>query len=37
MPNEDKKILKFSHGEKSLKVPVIINVESLLEKTFLSK
>ena len=39
MPNEDKKILKFSHGEKSLKVPFIINVdtESLLEKAFLSK
>ena len=33
MPNEDKKILKYNHGEKSLKVPFMIYVESLLEKT----
>ena len=35
MPNKDNKILKYSHGEKSLKVPAIIHadIESLLEKT----
>ena len=27
MPNEDNKILKYNHGEKSLKVPAIINVD----------
>ena len=34
MPNEDSKILKYNHGEKSLKVPVIIyaDLERLLEK-----
>ena len=34
MPKEDKKILKYNHGEKSLKVPFIIyaDLESLLEK-----
>ena len=34
MPNEDKKILKNNHGEKSLNVPAIIyaNLECLLEK-----
>ena len=34
MPNEDNKILKYNHGEKSKKVPFIIyaNLESLLEK-----
>ena len=24
MPNEDKKLLKYNHGEKSMKVPFII-------------
>ena len=35
MPNEDNKILKYNHGEKSLKVPFMIyaNLECLLEKT----
>ena len=34
MPNEENKILKFNHGEKSLKAPAIIYVdlECLLEK-----
>ena len=34
MPNEDNKILKYNHGEKSMKAPFIIYVdlESLLEK-----
>ena len=34
MPNEDNKILKYNHGEKSLKVPAIIyaGLECLLEK-----
>ena len=34
MPNEDKKILKYNHEEKSIKVPFIIyaDLESLLEK-----
>ena len=34
MPKEDNKILKYSHGEKSMKVPFIIyaDLESLLEK-----
>ena len=33
MPNEDNKIVKYSHGEKSMKVPFIIfaEVEYLLE------
>ena len=34
MPKEDNKILKYKHGEKSMKVPFIIyaDLESLLEK-----
>ena len=34
MPKEDIKILKYNHGEKSMKVPFIIytNVESFLKK-----
>ena len=34
MPNEDNKILKYNHGEKSMKAPFIIyaSLESLLEK-----
>ena len=34
MPKEDNKILKYSHGEKSLKAPFMIyaDLESLLEK-----
>ena len=34
MPKEDNKILKYNHGEKSMKAPFIIyaDVESLLEK-----
>ena len=34
MPNKYNKILKYNHGEKSLKVPAIIvaNLECLLEK-----
>ena len=34
MPKEDNKILKFNHGENSMKVPFIIyaDLESLLEK-----
>ena len=34
MPNEDNKILKYNHGEKSTKAPFIIyaDLESLLEK-----
>ena len=34
MPKEDNKILKYNHGEKSTKVPLIIyaDLESLLEK-----
>ena len=33
MPNEDNKILKYNHGEKSMKAPFIIyaDLESLLE------
>ena len=36
MPNEDNKILKYSHGEKSMKVPFIIYADSecLLEKIY---
>ena len=35
MPKEDKKILKYNHGEKSVKVPFIIyaDLESFFEKT----
>ena len=34
MPDKDKKILKYNHGEKSVKAPVTIYavLESLLEK-----
>ena len=34
MPNEDNKILKYNHGDKSMKAPFIIyaDLESLLEK-----
>ena len=34
MPKEDNKILKYNHGEKSVKVPFIVyaDLESLLEK-----
>ena len=34
MPEEDNKILKYNHGEKSMRVPFIIyaDLESLLEK-----
>ena len=34
MPTEDNKILKYNHGEKSIKIPFIIyaDLESLLEK-----
>ena len=34
MPNEENKILKYNHGEKSMKVPFIIyaDLDSLLEK-----
>ena len=34
MPKDDNKVLKYNHGEKSMKVPFIIypNLESLLEK-----
>ena len=32
MPNEENKILKYNYGEKSLKAPVIIHAECLLEK-----
>ena len=34
MPNEYNKIVKYNHGEKSIKVPAIIyaDLESLLEK-----
>ena len=34
MPDEDNKILKYNHGEKSMKVPLIIytDLESFLEK-----
>ena len=34
MPNEDNKILKYNHGEKSMKAPFIIyaDLEPLLEK-----
>ena len=34
MPKEDNKILKYNHGEKSMKLPFIIytDLESLLEK-----
>ena len=39
MPNEDNKILKYNHGEKSFKVPAIIyaDLEYLLEKMRLCK
>ena len=35
MPEEDNKILKYNHGEKSMKIPFIIyaDLESLLENT----
>ena len=35
MPNKDNKILKYNHGEKSIKAPFIIyaDLESLLKKT----
>ena len=38
MPEEDNKILKYNHGEKSMKVPYIIyaDLESLLEKMITS-
>ena len=34
MPNENNKILKYNHGEKSMKAPFIVysDLESLLEK-----
>ena len=34
MPKRDNKVLKYNHGEKSMKVPLIIyaDLESLLEK-----
>ena len=34
MPKEDNKILKYNHGEKSMKVPFIIyaDLEPLLQK-----
>ena len=34
MPNEDKTILKYSHGEKSMKIPFTIyaDLDSLLGK-----
>ena len=34
MPKEDNKILKYNHGEKSMKVPFIISADlnALLEK-----
>ena len=34
MPEKDNKILKYNHGEKSMKVPFIIyaDLKSLLEK-----
>ena len=34
MPKEETKILKYNHGEKSMKVPFIVyaDIESLLEK-----
>ena len=34
MPKEDNRILKYNHGEKSMKVPFIISadIKSLLEK-----
>ena len=34
MPNKDNKIIKYNHGEKSMKVPVVIyaDLESLLER-----
>ena len=34
MPKEDNRVLKYSHGENSMKVPFIIyaDLESLLEK-----
>ena len=34
MPQEDNKIVKYNHGEKSMKVPFIIyaDLKSLLEK-----
>ena len=34
MPNEDNKILKYNHGEKSMKAPFVTraDLECLLEK-----
>ena len=39
MPNENKKILKYNHGKKSLKAPAIIHtdLECLLKKCILVK
>ena len=39
MPNEDKKLLKYNQGEKSLKAPFIIytDLECLLEKMYSSQ
>ena len=36
MPNEDNKILKYNHGEKSLRAPFMIfaDIECFLEKTY---
>ena len=36
-PAEDNKILKYNHGEKSLKAPftIYVDLESLLENAFL--
>ena len=36
MPKEDNKILKYNHGEKSMKVPIIIYAD-LLKKFMLKK
>ena len=38
MPKKNKEILKYNHGEKSMKVPFIIyaDLESLLEKITLA-
>ena len=37
MPEEDNKMSKYNHGEKSMKVPFIVyaDLESLLEKAIL--
>ena len=37
MPDEDNKILKYNHGEKSMRVPFLIyaDLECLLEKMHL--